>query len=91
MTTNLKETIKEFRRNFVPKGRTLSKDELRSLKFRRTRDDELCRCTAIIGDDVQIIGHIFCGEVAEWINITNNDKYVYLCERHAPHKDQRIC
>ncbi len=86
---SLKETVKEFRRSFVPKGRTLTDEEFKYIKFRRTGPDELYRCSAIIGDDWPQSGFIYCGDVAEWIG-TINDGNVCLCSRHAPPKRQRI-
>ncbi len=85
---NLKELIKEFDTSFVPNGRMLTKEELKIIKYRRTKNDEIYRCGAIVGDDWPQSGPIYCGRVADWISEIEDGK-LCLCERHKPPKHQR--
>jgi hypothetical protein len=89
---SLKETIREFKKDFVPKeiGGILSQKEYKSLKFRKTKSDELHRCGTIVGDDWPQSGYIYCGDIAEWINELENGYIVALCSKHAPTKSQRV-
>lgn len=71
--------------DYVPKGRSVSEKEFKTLEFRRTREDEVGRCACSWSNDTQS-GPMYCGKLAEVIAVVNGKGSVpvstlYLCER----------
>lgn len=76
---------KLLQKDYIPKGGKI--DNLRSLEFRPTEEHEIYRCGKRTGHDIQS-GDIFCGDLAEWIDVTPNDvtsnkERAALCDEHA--------
>jgi len=78
--------------DFVPNGKELV--DARTLKFRKTKEHEVCRCHARVGYDPQS-GPLYCGNIAEFVSETKEVKEdvviikrVALCGRgwHKPLK-----
>ena len=82
--TDIKNLLK---RDYIPRGRAVTDEEFRKMKFRKTEEDEVYQCARQSSYDIQS-GPIYCGELAEWIGKTESG-VVCLCERHRPPKNQR--
>jgi len=86
-----KEAAKKLvRGDFIPDGDETI--DLTSLKFRRTRNDEVFQCHQQTGYDTQS-GPMYCGKIAEFVSLAEKDGeiigVVALCNhnRHRPPKD----
>ncbi len=78
-----KEAAREIRRgDFIPDGGSA---DLNTLRFRKTREDEVYYCCRKVEYDPQS-GPIFCGDISEHVAFTA-DGYVGCCERHPPPKN----
>lgn len=77
-----KEVAKKLlKRDFIPGGEPV---DIRTLKFRKTKEHEVYRCCAPTGHDPQS-GPYYCGEVAELVAFIEKDgrivSVVGVCNR----------
>ena len=77
-----KQTARELLKgDFIPDGKPV---DIRGLKFRRTRDDEVLQCCMPTGYDPQS-GPFYCGDIAELVAFVEEDGQVVgsvaLCNR----------
>lgn len=90
MTTEMRLTQQLIRQvaahmtpDYIPNGtRRVPLDRVLTLRFRRTTNNEVLRCGAIVGHDIQS-GSIYCGDLADFVAPTDT-QYVAVCERHRP-------
>lgn len=84
LTKEIAKSLQE--KDFIPRGKPISRE---SLSFRRTTENEVYRCCAHVGNDLQS-GPMFCGKIAEFVAFTESGEkgYVGLCgtRGHVPPK-----
>lgn len=74
--------------DYIPNGKRVDSEVMRTLQFRRTFEHEVYRCGRSTDYDPQS-GPIYCGGLAEFIAVTDNG-VVALCQRHAPPETNRV-
>ena len=80
-----KEEAKKIRQgDFIPDGDSV---DIRTLRFRKTREDEVFQCCRHVGYDPQS-GPMYCGDIAEYVAYKDS-KFVATCDRprHRPPKN----
>ena len=77
-----KSAARRLQRDYIPDGKLV---DINTLKFRRTREDEVYQCCYPTAYDPQS-GNIYCGGIAEWVANVDGGGVVCLCgERgHVP-------
>jgi len=74
-----KDQARKLRGDYIPTGKPV---DIRTLRFRKTKDHEILLCCRPTSNDIQS-GPIYCGDVSEFV-AENDEGYVALCMRHKP-------
>jgi hypothetical protein len=78
--TDARSLLKNLR-DYIPKGKTLTRDQITQLAFRETSEFEIYHCGTRTGDDIQS-GHYYCGAIADFVAPAPNGGIVAICGRH---------
>ena len=82
LTKSLIKAANAFREDWVPKEKGEIIPDPKALKWRTTEEWEVYHCAIVTGNDIQS-GPIYCGQLCEYIHITEDQKkYIAVCELH---------
>jgi hypothetical protein len=81
-----KTAAKALKRDYIPGGPGMSREEAEKLTWRPTMEHEVHQCGRQTGDDYPQSGPIYCGDVADFIAISPSGSVMAVCKRHATDK-----
>ena len=82
--SHLKSILKTMR-DYVPKGRIVTPDEVRKAPWREVEDGEICYCHQRVANDIQS-GPIYCGDLADFTADFPDNHCLSFCARHFRQK-----
>ena len=84
--TDARQLLKNLR-DYIPKGKTLTRDQITQLVFRETSEFEIYHCGTRTGIDYQS-GPYYCGAIADFVASAPDGGIVAICGRHKRKMDR---
>lgn len=82
LTKTAARTLQKNLRDYIPKGKALTRGQIAQLVFRETTEFEIYHCGTRTGHDIQS-GPYYCGAIADFVAPAPDGGLVAIC---GPHK-----